>query len=354
MKEFLEKSFFHNTIENYLWALGILVVAVLIVTALKYVIQKKIKRQMERNELIFAGSIPDRIMKYLVPLIHIGILDLSIQVLTIPSNIRKIFDVGMLAICIIFLAMIFSAVIEFSINKYSEKINTDANKQFAMHWVNKLAKGIIWGIAFILFIQNLGIEIGTLVAGLGIGGIAIAFAAQTILVDVFSYFTIFFDRTFEVGDFIITGEQKGTVEYIGIRTTRLRSIGGEQLIFPNKDLTNSRIQNFKEMEQRRVNFSLGVVYDTSIDRLKMIPELLKSIIELQENTRFDRAHFVSYGDSSLNFEVVYYVLSGDYNTCMDVQQQINLSIKEQFDELGIEFAFPTQTLHLHSQDKQQA
>ena len=194
-------------------------------------------------------------------------------------------------------------------------------------------------------LDNLGFEVSTVIAGLGIGGIAIALAAQAILGDLFSYFVIFFDRPFEIGDFVILpNEFMGTIEYIGIKTTRIRSLSGEQIVVANTDLTNSRIRNYKRMERRRVVFKLGVIYQTTSKQLAEIATIVKTIIENQSDTTFDRGHFQSYGDFSLNFEFVYYVLSGDYNKYMDTQQAINLKIYEEFEKRGIEFAYPTQTL----------
>jgi small-conductance mechanosensitive channel len=189
------------------------------------------------------------------------------------------------------------------------------------------------------------------VAGLGIGGIAIALAAQTILGDLFSYLVIFFDKPFEIGDFIILEDKMGTVEYIGIKTTRIRTLGGEQLICSNTDLTNSRVHNFKRMQERRVVFSFGVVYDTTTTKLKLIPGIIKQAIESLRETRFDRAHFKSFGNSSLDFEVVYYILTPDYNLYMDKQQAINMSIFESFEREQIEFAYPTQTLFLRGNER---
>ena len=199
--------------------------------------------------------------------------------------------------------------------------------------------------------DSLGVKISALIAGLGIGGIAIALAAQTILGDLFSCFIIFFDRPFVTGDFIIIGEFKGTVDKIGLKTTRLISLGGEQLIFSNTDLTNSRIRNYKRMDRRRIVFEFGVIYQTTLTQLKKIPQIVEEIITQIPETTFDRAHFASYGDFSLNFEVVYYVNDRDYNKYMNIQQEINFQIKETFEKEGIEFAYPTQTLFLSNENK---
>ena len=200
------------------------------------------------------------------------------------------------------------------------------------------------GLVFLL--DNLGFKVSAVITGLGIGGIAVALAAQTILGDLFAYFVIFFDRPFEIGDFIIVGDKLGSVEYIGLKTTRVRSLSGEQLVFSNKDLTDSRIHNYKKMERRRVVFQLGVIYQTTLEQVKEIPAIVKQIIENQKDTAFDRGHFAKYGDFSLNFEFVYYVVGSDYNKYMDIQQAINLEIYKVFEEKGIEFAYPTQTLFM--------
>jgi len=205
---------------------------------------------------------------------------------------------------------------------------------------------VVWVIGIVFLIDNLGYDITTIVAGLGIGGIAIALAAQTILGDLFSYIVIFFDKPFRPGDFIVIDDKMGSVEYIGIKTTRIRTLGGEQLICSNTDLTNSRVHNFKRMQERRVVFSFGVEYDTSSEKLRKISGIVKEIITSKEDIRFDRAHFKSFGAYSLDFEVVYFVLSDDFNKYMDIQQDINLQLFELFEKEEIVFAFPTQTVLL--------
>lgn len=352
MEEFLTRVYFKNTITSYLWALGTFISCLIVIYFLKKIIFKKVMKWTESRENTSENKLLITIKKFVPTLLYIGAFYISIKMLFIHPYLSKIIDIALLLIITYVIAIITTAVIEFTLVRYSEKVNTDSNKQFAIHWINKLAKTLIWIIAIIIFLQNLGVEIGALVAGLGVGGIAVAFAAQAILEDIFSYFTIFFDRPFEVGDFINTGEFMGTVEYIGLRTTRLRSISGEQLIFPNKDLTNSRVKNFKAMEQRRVLFRINVTYNTTFEHLKEIPNIVRSIIEEQTDTRFDRGHFTSYGDSGLNFEFVYYVLTGEYNRYMDIQQDINYRIKEVFDKEGIHFAFPTRTLYMQNQKQE--
>jgi len=195
-------------------------------------------------------------------------------------------------------------------------------------------------------LDNLGVDITALVAGLGIGGIAVALAAQNVLGDLFASLSIVLDKPFVVGDFLNVDDFLGSVEHVGLKTTRLRSLSGEQLVFSNNDLLNSRIRNYGRMFERRVVFSLGVTYETPPEKLRGIPTIIREAVEAKDKVRFDRAHFQKYGDFALVFEVVYYVLSSDYTLCMDIQQSVNLRIYERFAEEGIEFAYPTQKLYV--------
>jgi len=205
---------------------------------------------------------------------------------------------------------------------------------------------ILWSLVMLLILDNLGVNVTALVASLGVGGVAVALAVQNILGDLFASFSIIFDKPFVVGDFLVIDKHMGSVEHVGLKTTRLRSLTGEQLIFSNSDLLGSRIQNYGRMKERRVAFEIGVTYETPRDKLERIPRLLKAAIEKQSRTRFDRAHFKAYGQFSLVFETVYYVHTPDYNVYMDIHQAVNLDIHEKFEQEQIEFAYPTQTLFI--------
>jgi small-conductance mechanosensitive channel len=211
-----------------------------------------------------------------------------------------------------------------------------------------IAKIVLWVIVAMLTLQNLGVEVTALVAGLGVGGIAVALAAQNILGDLFASMSIVLDKPFVLGDFIVVDDAMGTVEKIGLKTTRLRSLGGEQLIFPNNKLLQSRIRNHKRMTERRVQFTVGVAYETPRETLQRIPTIVRDAIEAQPETRFDRAHFKSFGPSSLDFEVVYFVLKPDHRIYMDIQQAVNLLLLDRFAAEKIQFAYPTQTLHVRT------
>ncbi len=212
-----------------------------------------------------------------------------------------------------------------------------------VEWIGRV---LIWTAALLVGLENIGVDVTGLVTGLGIGGIAVALAAQNILSDLFAAFSIYIDRPFVIGDYLKVGDQMGTVETIGMKTTRLRSLTGEELIFGNSDLVSSRIQNFGRLTERRANFTVGVTYDTSKEQASMIPGIIQGIIEAQDNVRFDRSHFKEFGDSALIFETVYFVLVPDFATKMAIQQAVNLELMQRFAEEGIEFAFPTQTLYV--------
>jgi small-conductance mechanosensitive channel len=200
---------------------------------------------------------------------------------------------------------------------------------------------VVWVVALLMLLANLGIEIMPLVAGLGIGGIAVALAVQNVLGDLFASLSIALDKPFRIGDFIITGEEKGTVERIGIKSTHLRSLTGELIVMPNGELLKSRLRNYTNMTERRVVFSVSIVYETPREAVREVPGILERAIRGQPMTRFDRAHFQSMGEYALVFEAVYYVLDREYGPYMDIQQAINDTVMAEFARRGIEFAYPT-------------
>lgn len=230
-----------------------------------------------------------------------------------------------------------------------EQLEEDASTVAAMDIVSFLMRVSIWAIVFLLVLDNLGVNITALVAGLGVGGIAVALAAQNIISDLFASLSIVLDRPFVLGDFLAIDNFYGNVEKVGLKTTRIRSLSGEQLVFSNNDLLNSRIRNYGQMMERRIVFKIGVVYDTPHEKLAQIPEIVTDIMDKQESARFDRAHFQSFGAYSLDFEIVYYVESSDYKLYMDIQQAVNLELFRRFSEAGIEFAYPTQTLYVNQE-----
>lgn len=234
-----------------------------------------------------------------------------------------------------------SAAVRFALGRYQQR-QLEANRGAAtmMGAVSFLAQMLLWSAVLLLALDNMGVDITALVAGLGIGGVAIALAVQNILGDLFASLAIVLDKPFVLKDFIIVDEFLGSVEHIGLKTTRLRSLSGEQLVFSNNDLLSSRIRNYGRMFERRVVFQIRVAPTTPRERLLDAQRIIREAIEEQPRTRFDRAHFGKYGTYSLEYEAVYYVLSPEYNVYMDTQQAINLRIHELFEEAEIEMAWP--------------
>lgn len=350
MKAFLNQMYFGNSVLSYLLFLAALVLSVIVLFLLKNILLKRLHAWAQRSDTAMDSLSILKIQKYLLPLLYAVAFYFSFKILKVIPAVSNGVDVAMKLFLAVWCASFASVFLTFLLARYWKKKSADSTKTMAVHWIGRALKTIIWVVAALLLLDNVGVNVSTLAAGLGIGGIAIAFAAQAVLEDMFSFVTILFDRPFEIGDFITVGDQMGTVEHIGVKTTRLRSIGGEELIFSNNDLTNSRVQNYKRMEKRRVLFKIGVTYDTPLEKLKDIPMMMKEIIGSVDSTSFDRAHFSAYAGSSLDFEIVYYVMSSDYNKYMDIQQEINFRIKEEFDKRNIEFAFPTRTLYLQRPD----
>jgi small-conductance mechanosensitive channel len=233
--------------------------------------------------------------------------------------------------------------------RMAEKRATDPESATTVTLIGFIARAVVWTLALLLALDQLGFDVTALVAGLGIGGVAVALALQNILGDLFASAAIVLDKPFVVGDFIVVGELAGTVEKVGLKTTRVKSLSGEQLVFANAQLLGSQIRNYKRMQERRIAFGIGVTYETPLEKLRAIPGWLKAAVESQAGVRFDRAHFKEYADFSLNYEIVYYVLSADYNKYMDAQQAINLAIFEKLSAEGVDFAYPTRTLYLRQQ-----
>lgn len=349
MKEFLNQTYFGNTIEAYLIALGIFIGGMILVKIAEKIVLFRLKKWAEKTETTLDDFLIKRVEKSIVPLLYFGVFYVAITSLTLTDKTRNIIEIASLVVLTFFIVRFISSIIMFTLTYFIKKQDRGEEKARQLRGMTVLINIFVWVIGIVFLMDNLGFDISAVIAGLGIGGIAIALAAQAILGDLFSYFVIFFDRPFEVGDFINVGDKVGTVEYTGIKTTRLRALTGEQLVFSNTDLTNSRIHNFKKMQERRVLFRLGVVYQTPAAQLEEISKIVRQIIESHKDVRFDRGHFASYGDFSLNFEFVYFVIGSEYVKYMDTQQSINLEIYNEFEKRGIEFAYPTQTLFVNKE-----
>ncbi|MGD2082927.1 MAG: mechanosensitive ion channel family protein [Chromatiales bacterium] len=272
------------------------------------------------------------------------------RLLALPDRISGVIA-GVAAVAIIVQGGIWvSAVVNASIERSRQRqLARSPAGVTTLNAIGFVSRIVIWAVVVLLALDNLGVDVTALVAGLGVGGVAVALAVQNILGDLFASLSIVFDKPFAVGDFLIIDSHMGAVEQVGLKTTRIRSLSGEQLVFSNSDLLKSRIRNYGRMYERRVVFNIGVTYQTPRAKLERIPGMIREAIEAQAKTRFDRSHFKEYGSFSLTFETVYYVLAPDYNLYMDIQQAVNLSIHERFEEQEIEFAYPTQTLFVKAE-----
>ncbi|MEO8232030.1 MAG: mechanosensitive ion channel family protein [Ignavibacteriota bacterium] len=350
MQELLNYTIFGNTVLKYLIALGIFVGGMLIVFVFKTYILSRLKKWADKTDTKLDDLLVKAIEKSLIPVIYFGIFYAALHTITLSPEFKTGLNIATTVIITFFVVRTIVSALGYALKSYAKKSEDSEKREKQLRGISGLINLVIWFIALIFLLDNFGVKISAVIAGLGIGGIAIALAAQAVLSDLFSYFVIFFDRPFEIGDFIVVGDKRGAIEHIGLKTTRIRALGGEILIFSNTDLTNSRVHNYKKMERRRVVFKLGVTYQTTAQQLKKVPQIVKQIIEEQQDATFDRGHFANYGDFSLNFEFVYYVAGADYNKYMDIQQSINLNIYEEFEKEGIEFAYPTQTLFVSKEN----
>ena len=349
MDNWWQKVYFGNSLQDWITAIGVILVGFILLRIIKKTVLSWLKKWASRTATSIDDFLVGGVEKSIFPLLYVFFVYTGIGFLTIPEKWSHRISAALWVVVMFFILRIVTSGVRFFIfSALKEKDNSDVRQKQAGGLI-VILNFCIYVIGFIFLLDNLGYNMGTLIAGLGIGGIAIALAAQTILGDLFSYFVIFFDKPFEVGDFIIVDDKLGVIEYIGIKTTRVRNLGGEQIVFSNKDLTNSRLHNFGRMEKRRVVFKIGVVYQTPAEKIKMIPELVKNIILKQEDITFDRGHFMNFGNSSLDFEFVYYILSADYTTYMNKHQAILLDIFEAFEKENIDFAYPTQTLFIEGQ-----
>jgi len=341
----LTNTFYGNEVKAWLIALGVTVGTLIVLRLVEQVLIARVEKLTLKTSTILDDIIVRALRKTKLIYLFIVAVFAGSVLLTLPADVRSgLWTLTIVATLIQTGIWLSSALMSWLKHYREEKGERDGGDLMTMNALGILGRLVLWSMILLLILDNLGINVTALVAGLGIGGIAVALAVQNILSDLFASLSIVLDKPFVIGDFIIVGDLMGSVENIGIKTTRIRSISGEQLVFSNADLLNSRIRNYGRMRERRVVFTVGVTYQTPPVKLESIPGMIREVIDAHEPTRFDRSHFASYGDFSLNFETVYYVLSADYALYMDIQQDINLALFRAFADRGIEFAYPTQTL----------
>jgi len=348
---FLQYQFGGNTLQDYLVALFVFAASIIVLKIFKKVVIKKIKQVADHTATDFDDLLIGIVDSLGWPFYGLVSLYVAAQFVILPQIGGKALSFATLILFAYYIVRGIQKLIDYGLQKTAKRLQKkEGGERFDPSVTNvlgKILKGAVWGIAIILVLQNVGYNVSTLLAGLGIGGLAVAFALQNILSDIFASFALYFDKPFRTGDFIIIGSDMGTIKHIGIRSTRLQTLQGQELVISNKELTETRVNNYKRMDKRRIVFEFGVVYETSTEKLKRIPRMVKEIIESVNLAELDRVHFAKFGDFSLNFEVVYYVQTGDYKQYMDTQQSINFQIKERFEQEGIAMAYPTQTIFIN-------
>ena len=347
--ELLDKIYLGNMLQDWLMAVCILMA----VFAMLKILQRIAIARLSKLAATTDNQIDDLAVAMLRETRFFILLMASAYVashaVTLKPSIAVLWQKAVMLMLIIQGGLWAAAGVKFWLGLMLQKrMDQDASGATTISLLGFVARLILWVMVLLLILDNLGVNITGLVAGLGIGGIAVALAVQNILGDLLASLSIVLDKPFVIGDFVVVDALAGTIEHIGLKTTRIRSLSGEQLIFANNDLLKSRIRNYKRMTERRIVFSFGVVYQTPLPKLKAIKEIVSDIIIKEENTRLDRVHFKEYGDSSINYEVVYFVTVPDYNLYMDVQESINLEIFRRFAQESIEFAYPTRTVFIRN------
>jgi len=345
--DFSDQTFSGNTMRD--WTTALIVAAAVLVglrIALAIVVNRLAalsrKTKTDWDDIIYHAVKKTRFLILLAAAVYAGSLYLDLSD-TVDHRLSK----AIVIIIWIQIGIWASAGFRSWLETYRERrLAKDASAAPVITAVGYAASVVLWSIVLLVVLDNLGFKVTTLLAGLGVGGIAVALALQNILGDVFASLSIILDKPFVIGDSLSVGEHTGTVQRIGLKTTRMRSLTGEELVFSNNDLLASRIRNYGRMAERRIVFSIGVTYQTPRTQLEKIPRLLREAVEQQEKTRFDRSHLKTFGDFAIVFETVYYIVVPEYAVYMDIQQAINFRIHARFEEEGIEFAYPTQTVHL--------
>ncbi|MDR0304759.1 MAG: mechanosensitive ion channel [Chitinispirillales bacterium] len=334
--------FFGNSLSQWMLSVCLTVMVFLFFFGLKRLFLKKLPNFVKKEESRFGNFFRNMLKAcgswfFLVIAIYFGSKPLQLD-----NYQRLITDITEVAMFIQIGAWLSIMLSEF-LQKWEVKNNQDA-ASIEIVIFNNFGRFLIWTLVLLLALDNMGVKVVSLMTGLGIGGIAVALAVQKILGDLFASISIMLDKPFEIGDMVVVDEYCGYIEKIGMKTTRMRSVSGEQLILSNSDLLGSRIRNYKRMTERRVTFSFGVTHRTSRENLKAIPEIFKDIIDKQKNARFDRANLQGIGDFSMIYECVYWIESPDMKVFMNVQQNVILDVIDAFAARNISFAHPTQTL----------
>ncbi len=352
INNFLTTEFHGNLVQDYLLAFlmtllifaGLALVTFLFKKALRKIDERNPKKQLYLLKIIESLSWP------LFLVIGLSIASVTLERTEILSRILR-------SVLLIIITIYVTKIIVKTINFVSKKIIERNKKQkeekdpAIIEIYAKLLSILAWLVAFVFLLMMFNVNLGTIFTGLGLASVAIAFALQNVLADIFASISIYFDKPFVKGDFVVTKDDMGFVQKIGIKSTRIKTLNGEELIISNRELTETRVRNFRHMERRRVALNVGVQYDTPLEKLQKIPKIITKILDKIEDAELSRAHFKSFAESNMEFEAIYFIKNKDYQLFMDIQQRVNLELVKAFRKEGIQFAFPTRTLHVHQEKK---
>ena len=322
-----------------------LIVGIAVTAILAFFIRGLLPKLTSRSKSTFDDFVVRRLSKYVIPLGILFTLFLLQDNFSLEANLLQTWRILLRFSTLIILVRIFNSILLRSLEIIARR-NAKDGLDTLITSITPLIRAAIWTIAILTCLQSLGFPMAAVWAVLSAGGIGIGLALKEPAQELFAYLMILIDKPFSVGQFINVGDVWATVEKVGVRSSRLRSLRGETIVMNNSYLTTSTISNFAEMRERRMIYRLGVTYQTSHDTLAGIPELIQHVIDGTSHARFERCHFVEFGASSLDLELVYHIDTQDYGTAMDTQQRINLDILKHFEEKGIDFAYPTQTLYV--------
>ena len=340
-------EFLHNPLIDWLAALGIALAINVAVGVLKWLVAHKLAAMASRTETALDDALVEVLKRTRQWLIFGVTLYIGSRYLELPPNAEKLLRNVAVVAAFLQLGGWLRAGLEFWLSRYRRRVlANDAAAATSLAALSFIGQVVLWTMVVLLMLDNLGINVTALVAGLGVGGIAVALAVQNILGDLFASLSIVLDKPFVIGDTINVDNFTGTVEHVGLKTTRIRSVNGEQLIFSNSDLLKARMRNYKRMQERRVVFNIGVLYQTPPEKLEKVPELVKQIVADTPYARFDRTHLLSLGDSALVFEAVYWILDSDYGRYVNAHHRINIELVRRFAAEGIGFAYPSQSLYV--------
>jgi len=337
--DFLNTMFLGNSVAKYIDVFLYFIGALVVLFILQKIVMTKIA-QLAKKTPTDVDDAAVEFMKSIKPRLYIVLaFYFTLRTLNLSDTIQSIIDIVVIVIVVFQITRSIQIIIEFVAQKLSGEEH-DEQAQSAAQLLSAITTIIVWVFAIILILSNVGVNVASLIAGVGIGGIAIAFALKEILSDLFSSFSIYFDKPFKAGDVIKVGDDIGEVQKIGIKTTRIKARTGEELVVSNNDLTSSRVHNYKRMEHRNVRFKFIVEFDTSNEKLRLIPEQIKKIIASVDDAELMRVHLKEFGEWGFIYEVYYRINSRDFTLYRDVQQKINFEIVEMLSEMSVEIAVP--------------